>query len=193
LNCSPLVFDLNGDGIHTTSVDVNPILFDISGDGVEDWVGWTNPGTEEGILYFDDNHNGVIDGGGELFGEASVLLNGERATHGFEALAEYDRHEKGGNGDGVLSPSDGVWGKLRLWVDRDHDGRATSSENYSLGQQHIVEVRLTYVTAGADQNHGVDAHGNAHRLQGTFVQRITGAGSARIATRALHDVFFRVR
>lgn len=177
--CSPLIFDLNGDGIHTTSAEESPVLFDLDGDGVPHRVGWTDPVTEEGILYFDHNHNGWIDGGTELFGDATFLPGGERARNGFEALAAYDR-----NGDGSITPRDAVWGKLRLWVDRNHDAIMTHDENYTLGAMHVLEISVAY-----SETMLVDRSKNHHRQQSTFTRRIQGRDGEKV-TRAVHDVYF---
>lgn len=147
----PLILDLNGDGIHTTPPDVD---FDLTGDGALDRVSWTNPGTEEGFLYLDLNRNGRIDGGQELFGDATFLPNGGRPQHGFDALAVYDTRSLVGNADGVISVSDRVWQSLRIWVDRDHDGVATFDETCTLPSVHVLSISLAYVALGPDQDYG---------------------------------------
>lgn len=186
--CSPLVLDLNGDGIHTTSAGTDPVLFDLNGDGVLDLAGWTHPATEEALLYYDHNQNRVVDRGAELFGEVTVLPEGRRAQNGFEALAAYDDPSHGGNGDGVISPADRVWGRIRLWVDRNHDGLLTNDENYSLSQADVVQLELTYEQATANEAYGLDAAGNYHFYRGAFVHR----DKQRDTVRALHDVYFAV-
>jgi hypothetical protein len=186
--CSPLIFDLNGDGLFTTRFEDGPVSFDLSADGTVDLTAWTNPVTEEGILYFDHNHNGRIDGGNELFGDATFLENDERARHGFEALAAYDRAASGGNGDGVISPGDAVWGKLRLWIDRSHDALMTSDENYTLGAASILSISLTYMDWSRTPHLVTDTSGNRHLLQGTFLMR---SRNGKKVTRAVHDVYFR--
>lgn len=186
--CSPLVLDLNGDGIHTTDVETDPVAFDLTGDGRLDLVGWTHPSTEEGLLYYDHNHNRVIDGGAELFGEVTMLPDGRRAQNGFEALAAYDDPAHGGNGDGVISSADRVWGRIRLWVDRNHDGLMTNDENYSLGEVKVVQLDLGYEQAAGGEQYGLDVAGNYHFYSGSFVQQIRG----REILRALHDIYFAV-
>jgi hypothetical protein len=81
----PLILDLNGDGIHTTSPESAPVWFDLDGDGTTDITGWTHPATGEGILYYDRNRNGIIDGGGELYGDATPTAGGSVASSGIDA------------------------------------------------------------------------------------------------------------
>jgi hypothetical protein len=65
----PLILDLNGDGIQTTALENTAVAFDMNGDGRRDLTAWTNPQTEEGFLFYDQNHNRVVDGNQELFGK----------------------------------------------------------------------------------------------------------------------------
>jgi hypothetical protein len=181
-SCSPLILDLDGDGILTTSLHAG-VDFDISGDGKLDRTAWTVPGTEDAILYFDENRNRVIDGGLELFGDAAILPDGRRASHGFEALAALDE-----NSDGLISPADTVWGRLRLWIDRNHDGEMTIEESYALSEQGVFTLDLSYVVMTREQNFGLDPSGNRHLLQGRFEQRVQGD----VVSRPMHDVFFQV-
>src|SRR5947209_19888055 len=64
---SPLVLDLNGDGVQTTSVLWYPVRFDINGDGRQDVTGWLSPYSFEGFLWVDLNDNGVANSGRERF------------------------------------------------------------------------------------------------------------------------------
>lgn len=188
-SCSPLVFDLNGDGIHTTSLDSDAVSFDFTGDSILDRGGWTDRHTEEGILYYDRNRNQMIDGAQELFGDRTLMQDGSRAANGFEALGAYDAPRNGGNGDRVISPGDRMWGRIRMWIDRNHDGVCSNDENYSLGQLHISSINLTYIEAIADESYGFDEAGNWHRFKGSFVQRFPGGSKV---SRSVHDVYFKV-
>jgi hypothetical protein len=176
----PLVLDLDGNGIPTTTVD-DGVSFDISGDGIRERVAWTVAGADDALLYFDHNHNGVIDGVRELFGDANILPDGTKSRHGFEALAAYDR-----NGDGLITPADAVWGIIRLWVDRNHDGEMTHDENDSLAARNVRAIRLSYSVATREERFGADEAGNQHRLRGTFLNRAAGGAP-------VHDIFFRWR
>lgn len=184
---SPLVLDLNGDGIQTTDL-FYPVSFDINGDGAPELVAWTCWWTEEGFLWLDLNRNGIVDGGQELFGQGTLLPSGETAANGFEALKVYDGPSYGGNGDGVISEDDLIWSHLRLWVDRNHDGISQPQEISSLRRFGIVAIRLDF-----SRVQEVDGNGNLHLLQSTYLKRVTARGlGSRLVPYAVHDVFFKV-
>ena len=84
---SPLVVDLDGDGIETLGTDAG-VYFDHDDNGFLEKTGWI--GKDDGLLVRDINNNGKIDDGTELFGDNSVLSNGVKAFNGFEALADLD-------------------------------------------------------------------------------------------------------
>jgi hypothetical protein len=75
----PLILDLNGDGIKTTSVS-GGVCFDSNADGFAEETGWITPG--DGLLCMDRNGNGIIDDGKELFGNETILANGQKAANG---------------------------------------------------------------------------------------------------------------
>ena len=67
----PLVLDMNKDGlISTVSLADSTAFFDLTGDGIKEKVGWVS--ASEGIVAFDKNGNGKIDGIGEVFGTATT-------------------------------------------------------------------------------------------------------------------------
>lgn len=84
---SPLVVDLDGDGIETLGTDAG-VYFDHDDNGFLEKTGWV--GKDDGLLVRDINNNGKIDDGTELFGNNSVLSSGNKATNGFDALADLD-------------------------------------------------------------------------------------------------------
>lgn len=81
-NLSPLVLDLNGDGVQTTDLFA-PVSFDLDGDGEAERVAWTYGSSEEGFLWIDLNRSSVVESGRELFGQGTVLPSGETAKDGF--------------------------------------------------------------------------------------------------------------
>jgi len=140
-NCSPLVLDLNGDGIHTTSTD-DPVLFDIDATGTPKLISWTNPETDEGLLWVDLNHDRLVNDGHELFGIATLLADGSPAADGFTALRAYDAPLWGGNGDGAITVADKIWGRLLLWVDANHDGVSQPQEVGPVQQYGVTALHL---------------------------------------------------
>ena len=69
-------------------------------------------------MVWDRNNDGVINDGSELFGNNTDLDNGNKAAHGFAALADLDS-----NGDGVIDASDTAWTEL----ERSCVGRMTTT------------------------------------------------------------------
>jgi hypothetical protein len=182
----PLILDLNGDGIWTTSSTTNPVWFDLNADGQVDRTGWTSPDHEEGFLFADWNGDHVVNDGSELFGDASITPAGTRANHGFEALGTYDQPRYGGNADGVISPTDDVWRHLAIWIDRNHNARLDTGERYKLRELGIVSLRLSYTKLGRPEDFGRDAAGNFHLFQGSYARRVRG----RMTEGALHEIYF---
>ena len=80
---SPLVVDLDGDGVETKEEN-SQIYFDHDGNGFAESSGWV--GQDDGLLVRDINGNGQIDDGTELFGNNSVLSNGQSAANDNDIL-----------------------------------------------------------------------------------------------------------
>lgn len=169
---SPLILDLDGDGIETVGVSAN-VHFDHQGDGFAEMTGWV--GKDDGLLVRDLNGNGKIDTGAELFGSETLLANGQKAANGFLALKDLDS-----NADGKIDASDNSYGTLSVWKDANGDGKTDNGELVSLSTAGISAVNLTYSATST-----VDSQGNEHRQVGTYT---TVAGETRSAA----DVWFKV-
>lgn len=182
----PLILDLEGDGIPTTNMLIDPVSFDLNDDGIKDNTAWTVAGAEDAFLVVDWNRNGVIDGGTELFGDAAILPNGQRAAHGYEVLGACDDPLNGGNGDGTISHRDAIWPRLRLWVDRNHDGMMSNDESYTLASKQVREISLKFAVRTSAENYGVDASGNYHVAHGSYVRRVDREDRAL----AIHEIYF---
>ncbi|MCK9338344.1 MAG: hypothetical protein M0P43_10980, partial [Arcobacteraceae bacterium] len=75
----PLVLDTNKDGfISTIALKDSNAYFDITGDGIKERVSWID--SNDGILVYDKNESGKIDGIDEVFGNFT--------KNGFEELKE---------------------------------------------------------------------------------------------------------
>jgi hypothetical protein len=181
---SPLILDMNGDGINTTST-ARPVPFDFLGNGKPVETSWTSPTTEEAFLTLDLNRNGNVDGGPELFGTNTLLPSGKRANSGFEALAVYDSPSYGGDGDGRITPSDRIWGLLELWTDRNHNGISELRERRPLWSTDVQSLDLRFV-----ETQNVDASGDWHRFVGTYSRSCKPWTVSCTRTGLLEDVFF---
>jgi hypothetical protein len=138
---SPIIIDLGAQSHRLTSLD-DGVVFDLRNEGIARRVAWTRAGVDNAFLALDRNGNGVIDNGGELFGNYTRLRSGRNAQHGFEALSELDDDR-----DGLVDRSDSAWAALLLWSDRNHDGISEASELTSIGASHVsaLETECQYI------------------------------------------------
>ncbi len=126
---SPIVLDLDGDGIESVGVQAG-LYFDHAGDGFAEQTGWI--GRDDGFLVRDLNGNGSIDTGAELFGSETLLANGQKAANGFEALKELDS-----NHDGNVDAADTAYASLRIWKDGNSNGYTDTGELKTKGVRDI--------------------------------------------------------
>jgi hypothetical protein len=93
-------------------------------------------------LVRDLNGNGCIDDGSEMFGSATVLPDGSRASNGFMALAALDQ-----NGDGEISAPDPAFAELGVWTDSNQNGVTDPGELRSLSSVQIDALSLAATPA----------------------------------------------
>lgn len=170
---SPLVLDLNGDGITTTNVINGNIYFDHDANGFAEKTGWIN--AEDGFLARDLNKNGVIDDGSELFGNYTVLKDGTLAANGFEALKDLDS-----NNDGVFDVNDEAFHDVVVWRDANGNGMTDDGELIDLLQAGVSSIALNY-NAGEES----DENGNKFSQTGTF-------SDANGINKTIADIWFNV-
>lgn len=136
---TPIVIDLNGDGIKTTSLlSKKTVFFDIDGDEKKDETAWIYG--DDAFLAVDRNGNGVIDGINELFG-------GRHRGAGFAKLAEFDS-----NGDGVVDKNDERYSELLLWQDLNMNGRTDINELRTAEAAGLESISLNYVSQNVCEN-----------------------------------------
>ncbi len=144
---TPLVLDLNGDGVQTTSI-TDGTQFDLLNTGTPQSVGWVD--RHDGLLAIDLNGDGHINSGAELFGDHTQLSDGSLAKDGWHALAEMDS-----NADGQINALDVNFDRLLVWVDANGNGISDAGELSGLAAANIASIDLAANTHSVQQNGNV--------------------------------------
>ena len=143
----PLILDLDGDGIHLSSVE-DGVHFDLDGNDFKEKVSWIDSG--DALLVYDKNNNGMIDSGAELFGDQTLLKNGQKADAGFHALSDLDS-----NNDGKIDSEDKEFSNIKIWKDINRDGISSENEIFSLKDVDIKSISLD-----SEEIHQGEGNGN---------------------------------
>lgn len=133
---SPIVLDLDGNGIQTTALIDSKGSFDLLGTGHAVQSGWISAG--DAFLAIDNDGNGRIDDVSELFGGAK--------GDGFAKLASYDS-----NHDGVLDANDADFARLMVWQDLNGDHITDAGELRSLAEAGIASLNTAFTDQAVNQ------------------------------------------
>jgi hypothetical protein len=155
----PLVIDLDGGGVEVSALGeagqagASTVFFDYDRDGFAERTGWVKP--DDGMLAFDANENGLVDGISELFGSPS--------QDGFEVLETLDS-----NGDGIINASDAQFAKLRVWRDLNSNGVTDSGELTTLAESGIASISLARTDVlGTNEGNQLGFEAIVNRTDGT--------------------------
>ena len=140
---TPIVLDLDRNGIQTIARENSTGTFDLLGTGKGIHSGWISAG--DAFLAVDLNGDGKITSVSELFG-------GYNKGDGFAKLADYDS-----NGDGVVDARDAAFGQLRVWQDLNGNHQTDEGELRSLSEAGVASLKVDFVELPA-----IDAQGNLH-------------------------------
>ena len=136
---TPLVLRFDESPVEMIAAEATPAAtFDINmrADSciTTDWPSAATP-----WLVVDRDGSGTIDGGHELFGSGTRLLDGNHAEHGFAALVEFDS-----NHDGYVDALDARFDELMLWRDHDADRLSSSGELQPLAEAGVERLAVDF-------------------------------------------------
>ena len=159
---SPIILDLDGHGIVTTTADQSTARFDLDGDGILDRTSWI--GSTEGFLFIDRDGNGTLSGANEL----SFTRDVPDAASDLVGLRAFDS-----NGDGQLSDADSNFAKFKVWQDANGDGRVSANEILTLAEAGVASLSLSASAVNSTTALGdvaVVNVGSYQRTDGTTMQ-----------------------
>ncbi|HEX3048491.1 MAG TPA: hypothetical protein VHY08_27325 [Bacillota bacterium] len=153
----PLVINFDGPAAALTETKFS---FDLDNDGALDQISFLKSGS--GFLALDQNQDGLINNGGELFGTAS--------GNGFADLLKYDSDQ-----NGWIDENDSIFEKLRIW---------TKNENgedmlFALGQKGVGAIYLGNIDTQFSFKDAANQTQGQLRRTGVFLKEDGTAGTVQ--------------
>ena len=163
LKSSPLVVAL---GKNIKKIDLSAptkgIKFDIAGLNAlpvandKKQISWFKKSMVDYYFIALPNRLGEVASIDELFGDNTYGPDHKFAANGYAALAKYDEDR-----DGYITSKDKVWAQLRLWQDKNLDGKGVGQELTTLDKHGIVSIDLNF-----DPNYSeYDQYGNETKMK----------------------------
>ena len=146
----PLLVDLDGDGVISTTTAEDGKYFDNQSDGFAEKMAWVDE--NDGMFVIDKNNNGTIDNGNEIFGDNYVKTNGSFAKDGFDVLKDLDS-----NNDGIINSNDEQFNNIKILKG---DGTLLTLE----------EAGIQSINLSKSNTNKTDESGNIIISSGTFTK-----------------------
>jgi hypothetical protein len=127
----PVVLNLAGNAVATTSFDESGVRFDVQENGSTMKTGWL--GQDEGFLVFGHQAGTPIDSAKDLVPHLGALFAMDS------------------NHDGKLNAQDADWSQLAVWTDT-HHGQFADSDLHSMAQLDIVSIELSAQVVNQQSN-----------------------------------------
>lgn len=155
IRTDPLVINLDQ---NVTGVTDMKFMFDLNSDGEEEEISFAKEGS--GFLVYDQNEDGIVNNGQELFGTKS--------GDGFKDLSKYDS-----DGNGWIDEADDIFKKLKVWT-KDEDGK-----------DHLIDLKKANVGAiylgNVDTEFSINDESNKNlallRKTGIYLKENGGVGT----------------
>ena len=171
---SPIILDLDGDGVETLSARDSHARFDLDGDGKLDDTSWV--GKDDGLLYLDRNGDGTVSGADEI----TFIDDWPGAASDLAGLRGFDS-----NADGKLDASDVGFAHFGVWRDANGNGKVEAGETRSLATAGIASLGLAGTAVDGTYAFGeaailnTGAYTRADGTTGTFADAALTYFSAR--------------
>jgi hypothetical protein len=129
---TPIVLDLDGDGIELINPEDSKVRFDMDSDGINEIAGWV--GADDAMLVYDKNQDGIVNDTSEIaFSEyhkdANTDLEGLKLA--FDS-----------NNDDIFNDMDNEWANFGIWQDLNSDGITDLGEFTHLSETNIISINL---------------------------------------------------
>ncbi len=152
----PLVINFNGSAAELTD---DKYEFDLDADGELDWISFVDG--DGGLLARDQNEDGLINDGTELFGALS--------GNGFADLSQYDNDD-----NGFIDEADEIFGDLRIWSKSDGGDRLESLLDRNIGAIYLGSTDTPFeLKDTANQQQG------RVRQSGIYLNETGGVGTVQ--------------
>ena len=184
----PLIINFSGkQEIEFTSLN-DGVNFDLDNNGFAEKTAWIK--NDDGFLAIDLNNDGMINNGGELFGDC---FNNQSFSNGFEALKGLDsnRDNKIDDTDSpLITKSDGfnhedethtLLDDLVVWFDYNHNGITDDNETKSLKSLNVDYIDLNCFNDQYNDENDKDHVNSARREETSYVYFTDGTARKNIS------------